>query len=89
MKKTVRILAVESFRRQGNNNGQTKYKIYTSKDGTNFTDQGEFNFDRMRNAGQMVQLPLMPEARYIKYVATQGPNHFAFLAEFYVYGKEL
>jgi hypothetical protein len=37
----------------------------------------------------MVQLPMMPEARYIKYVATQGPNFYAFLAEFYVYGKEL
>lgn len=89
MKKTIRVLAVESFRRQGNSGGQSKYKIYTSNDGVNFTDQGEFDFDRTINAGQMVQLPMMPEARYIKYVATQGPNFYAFLAEFYVYGKEL
>jgi hypothetical protein len=89
MKKTIRVLAVESFRRQGNSGGQSKYKIYTSNDGVNFTDQGEFDFDRTINAGQMVQLPMMPEARFIKYVATQGPNFYAFLAEFYVYGKEL
>lgn len=89
MKKTIRVLSVESFRRQGNSGGQSKYKIYTSNDGVNFTDQGEYNFDRTINAGQMVQLPMMPEARYIKYVATQGPNFYAFLAEFYVYGKEL
>ena len=89
MKKTIRLLAVESFRRQGNSGGQSKYKIFTSNDGVNFADQGEFDFNRTINAGQMVQLPMMPEARYIKYVATQGPNFYAFLAEFYVYGKEL
>ena len=31
----------------------------------------------------------LPEARYVKYEATKGPNHYAFLAEFVVYGEAL
>lgn len=87
MKQKVKILAVECFRRQNNNNGQTKFKIYTSNDGINFTPQGEFSFNSKINAGQMYGLKNIPEARYIKYEATEGPDHYAFLAEFKVYGK--
>jgi len=87
MKQPVRMLAVEGFRRQGNGNGQTKFKIYTSNDGENFEDQGTFDFDAGSDAGQLYPLAFLPEARYFKYEATEGPNHYAFLAEFYVYGQ--
>ncbi|KOH43091.1 DUF4998 domain-containing protein [Sunxiuqinia dokdonensis] len=86
MKQQVKILAVECFRRQGDDRGQAKYKIHTSDDGVNFVDQGTFDFDNKIDAGQMASLAFMPEARYIKYEAIEGPNNFAFLAEFYVYG---
>jgi len=89
MKKKVRMMAVECFRRQGNSNGQTKFKIHTSDDGINFTDQGEFTFNATINAGQFYMLTNLPEARYFKYEATAGPNHYAFLAEIVVYGQEL
>ncbi len=89
MKKKVRMMGVEAFRRQGNGNGQTKFKIHTSDDGINFTDHGEFTFNATINAGQFYALTNLPEARYFKYEATAGPNHYAFLAEIYVYGQEL
>ncbi|PIF02115.1 MAG: hypothetical protein CR996_01520 [Draconibacterium sp.] len=87
MKNTVRIMALECFRRQNNGNGQTKFKIYTSNDGENFVDQGEFDFNSQINDGQMYSLSFLPEARYFKYEATEGPDHYAFLAEIYVYGS--
>lgn len=86
MKQQVKILAVECFRRQGDNRGQSKYKIHTSNDGVNFTDQGTFDFNNQIDAGQVASLSFMPEARYVKYEAIEGPNNYAFLAEFYVYG---
>ncbi|MGQ7869840.1 DUF4998 domain-containing protein [Sunxiuqinia sp. sy24] len=86
MKEQVKILAVECFRRQGDDRGQTKYKIHTSDDGINFEEQGTFDFDNTSDAGQVVSLSFMPEARYFKYEAIEGPNNYAFLSELYVYG---
>jgi len=87
MKETVEISAVECFRRQGNGGGQTKFKIYTSVDGVNFDDQGTFDFDSQIDDGQMYPLESLPEARYLKYEATEGPNNFAFLGELNIYQK--
>lgn len=87
MGEAVKLLAVECFRRQGNGNGQTEFKIYTSNDGENFDDQGTFTFNSKINAGQLYPLAFLPEARYFKYVATKGPNHYAFLSEIYMYGQ--
>ncbi len=87
MHQTVRMMSVECFRRQGNGNGQTKFKIYTSNDGENFEDQGTFNFDGTINDGQMYPMTFLPEARYFKYEATAGVKNYAFLAEIKVYGK--
>jgi len=87
MQETVKISAVECFRRQGNGGGQTKFKIYTSIDGVNFDDQGTFDFDSQIDDGQMYPLESFPEARYLKYEATEGPNNFAFLGELNIYQK--
>lgn len=87
MHKTVRMMAVECFRRQGNGNGQTKFKIYTSNDGENFEDQGTFDFNATINEGQMYPMTFLPEARYFKYEAIAGNKNYAFLAEIKVYGK--
>lgn len=88
LQESKRILAVECFRRQGNGNGQTKFKLYTSNDGVNFEEQGEFNFNAQTDDGQLYPLAFLPTARYIKYEATAGPNHYAFLAEMNVYIQE-
>jgi hypothetical protein len=89
MNAVVQIDKVECFRRQGNNNGQTKFKIYTSNDGVNFDDQGTFDFDSKSDAGQIYFLTSLPEARYLKYEAIEGPNFYAFLAEIYIYGQPM
>lgn len=89
MKETVKVGSIECFRRQGNNDGQTKFQILTSVDGVKFVDQGSFSFNSKTNAGQKYILKMLPEARYIKYVALEGPKYFAFLSEFYVYGAKL
>ncbi len=89
MQKTVRMLAVDCARRQGNGGGHTKFQILTSNDGVNFVDQGAFDFDSQIDDLQMFPLPFLPEARHFKFVALEGPNNFTFLAELNVYGKVL
>ncbi|NQU51857.1 MAG: discoidin domain-containing protein [Bacteroidetes bacterium] len=89
MQKTVRMLAVDCARRQGNGGGHTKFKIYSSNDGVNFEDQGTFDFNSQINDVQMFPLPFLPEARYFKFEAIEGPNNFTFLSEINVYGTVL
>ena len=89
MKETARMLAVDCARRQGNGGGHTKFQILTSNDGENFTDQGIFDFDSKTNDVQLFPLAFLPEARYFKFVALEGPNNFTFLSEFNVYGQVL
>ena len=86
MKKTVRMLAMDFARRQGNGNGHTKFQILTSMDGENFEDQGTFPFNNQINDFQFYPLSFLPEARYFKFVALEGPTNYTFLAEMNVYG---
>ncbi|TKG95887.1 hypothetical protein EYV94_06235 [Puteibacter caeruleilacunae] len=88
MQKSVKMFAVECIRRQGNSQGQTKFKIYTSNDGENFEDQGTFDFDGSSDAAQVFSLSFIPEARYFKYEAIEGPKNYAFLSEINVFGIE-
>jgi uncharacterized Zn ribbon protein len=87
MQEDVNILAIGCNRRQGNSYGQTKFKIYTSDDGVNFDDQGTFDFNSKIDEEQIFALGFLPTARYIKYEAIEGPEYYAFLSEFYVYGS--
>ncbi|MCY1722482.1 DUF4998 domain-containing protein [Prolixibacteraceae bacterium Z1-6] len=89
MQKTVRMLAIDCARRQGNGGGHTKFQILTSNDGDNFTDQGTFDFNSQIDDVQLFPLPFLPEARYFKFVALEGPNNYTFLAELNVYGQIL
>lgn len=87
MNSTVRMLAVDCARRQGNGGGHTKFQILTSNDGENFTDQGIFDFNSQIDDVQLFPLPFLPEARYFKFVALEGPNNYTFLAELNVYAQ--
>lgn len=89
MKQQTRMLAIDCARRQGNGNGHTKFQILTSNDGENFSDQGTFDFDKNIDAYQMFPLPFLPEARYFKFVALEGPTNYTFMAELNVYGQTL
>lgn len=86
LKDIVKLNKVEVFRRSGDGRGQTRFEIHTSLDGVNFTSQGSFNYDP-NSASQMYNLLGLPMARYVKYIATAGPNFFAFLAEMDLYGQ--
>ena len=87
MKEATKLLAVGAARRQNDGRGQTKFIIYTSNDGVNFEEQGTFDFNAGINDEQIFALSFLPEARYIKYEATEGSNFFAFMSEFNVYGN--
>jgi hypothetical protein len=88
MGKDVIIACIEVFRRQGNGGGQTKHQFFYSSNGTDWTDFGTFPMDATTNAGQKFRMATSPTARYIKYVALQGPNFYAFLAELNVYSPK-
>lgn len=72
------------YRRQGNSGGHTERQILVSLDGQNWEDMGTFARDPGTDEGQTINLNY-PRTRYIKYVATQGPNAYTFLAELDVY----
>lgn len=76
------------FKRQNNNNGQTKHQFLVSIDGIEWVDLGTFAMDNTNNAGQ--EYPVLPavSARYIQYKALEGPQFYAFLGELDVYGIE-
>ena len=87
MKKIVRIDKIECFRRQGDGNGQTKFKIYSSLDGITYESHGSFDFNSQIDGGQMYYFSSLPDVRFIKYEAIEGPDKFAFLAELNVFGQ--
>ncbi len=88
MGQSVSIASIEVFRRQDNGGGQTKHQFLYSSDGITWTDFGTFGMNASTNNGQKFRcltIPAVPTARYIKYVALQGPSNYAFLAEISVY----
>ncbi|WP_169514947.1 DUF4998 domain-containing protein [Arenibacter latericius] len=82
------VASFEAFRRQGNGQGQTKHQFLVSIDGETWTDLGTFDMDPSTNDGQVFAFSDIATARYFKYVALEGPNAYAFLAEINVYGLE-
>jgi hypothetical protein len=82
------IASFEVFRRQNNGNGQTKHQFLVSNDGVTWTDLGTFDMNSGSNEGQIFPMSDNPTARYFKYVATEGPNNYAFMGEINVYGLE-
>jgi len=81
---TKEVRSFELFKRQGNDSGPTKIQLLVSSDGETWTDLGTFDFDATTDAGQIFEVE-HTEANYIKYVALEGPWHYAFLAEIDIY----
>ncbi len=81
---TLRIGAVETFRRRGNGSAQNVVQILISEDNENWVDKGTFEIDNQTDDGQLKEFePGM--ARYIRYNALAGSSVFAMLAELEVY----
>lgn len=85
MGKEVAIAFIEVFRRQGNGGGQTKHQFLYSNNGTDWTNFGTFSMNGTIDSGQKFKSTITSTTRYIKYVALEGPNFYAFLAELNVY----
>ncbi len=86
--KEVTISRFECYRRQDDDRGQTECQFLTSRDGITWEDQGTYDFDSSTNDAQSYRMTSNPQARYFKYVATAGPNFYAFLGEITVFGAE-
>lgn len=85
MGEEVVISTIEVFRRQGNGGGQTKHQFMYSTNGTDWMDYGTFDMNKDTDDGQKFSNESKPTARYIKYVALEGSNFYAFLGELNVY----
>lgn len=84
MGETKTVNAFECSRRQGDERGPTKIQFMGSADGENWTDLGTFDFDADSDAAQRFDIT-PTDMQYFKYVALEGNDTFAFLAEINVY----
>lgn len=87
MGQEVTISRFENIRRLGDSRGQTQIQFLTSLDGENWEDFGLLDLDTSTDAPQSFRLTSNPTARYFKYVATEGPNFFAFVGEINIFGS--
>lgn len=87
MKKTINVSRVELTCRQDNTTTFTAFNIQGSMDGLTWTDYGSYTLV-MKNATQSYSIPNNPPMRYIRIYAATGPNYYANLAEFSVFGFE-
>lgn len=87
MKKPISITRVELTCRQDNFTTFTAFTVQGSTDGISWTDQDTFTL-LGKNDTQSFQLSTVLNTRYIRIYASAGPNYYANLAEFSVYGYE-
>lgn len=80
------ITGFEIFRRSGNNGGATVHEFWVSNDNVSFTLAATLNAALDSNDGFSVNTDEIMVGRYVKYVATAGPNDFTFLSEINVFG---
>jgi len=84
MGETHSVKAFDCSRRQGDERGQTKIQFLGSSDGENWTDLGTFDFDADSDDAQRFDVT-PTDMQYFKYVALEGNDTFAFLAEINIY----
>ncbi|RZJ85727.1 MAG: hypothetical protein EOO20_19740 [Chryseobacterium sp.] len=87
MKKLISVSRVELTCRQDNFTTFTSFTLQGSNDGVTWTDAETFPFV-MKNPTQSYMLTNVLKTRYIRIYATTGPNYYANLAEFSVFGYE-
>jgi len=80
------IAGFEIFTRKGFNGGATVHEFWVSSDNVNFTQVASLNAALDPNNGSLVYSDAITTARYVKYVAIEGPNNFTYLGEIKVLG---
>ncbi len=92
MGEDVTIATIEVFRRQGSTAGPTKIQLLYSQNGTKWSDFGVFPMKNNTDSGQKFysssSFPVFPTARYVKFVALEGPNYYTMIGELSVYYPE-
>ncbi|UOB18444.1 DUF4998 domain-containing protein [Abyssalbus ytuae] len=81
------IAYFEIFRRPGDDRGATVHEFWVSNDNINFTKVATLNAKLENDNGYIATADAFTKGRYIKYIATQGPDFFTFLAEINIYGN--
>jgi len=87
MVKTINVTRVELTCRPGVSNTFTEFTMQGSMNGTTWTSYDSFTLVQ-KDPTQSFVLTGTPKMRYIRIYATKGPNAYANLAEFSVFGYE-
>lgn len=82
------VASFEMFRRPGAWWAANKHEFWVSSDNVNWTKVASYDDWLRDDNGVVVALPEAVKARYFKYVAVEGYDYYAFLAEINVYGLE-
>ena len=80
------VAGFEVFTRSGDSRGTTEHEFWVSNDNVTFTQVATLNAAIDINNGALVAADALTTARYVKYVATVGPENFTFLGEIRVLG---
>ena len=81
------IAGFEVFRRSGNAGGATAHEFWVSSDNVTFTLFTTLEAELVTDNGYLAnKATALTTARYVKYVATVGPNNHTFLSEINVFG---
>lgn len=80
------VAGFEIFRRQGRTGSAEVHEFWVSNDNVTFTKVATLNAVLDSDNGFMANADSVTSARYVKYVATEGPNTFTYLSEINIYG---
>lgn len=75
------VAGFEVFTRSGDSRGATEHEFWVSNDNVTFTKIATLNAAIDVNSGTLVATDAVTTARYVKYIATAGPENFTFLGE--------
>lgn len=75
-----------TFENGGDNRAPDRIQFLVSTDNLIWTDLGVFDFNRNINGEQAYIIPSNPSARYVKFVAVQGPENNMVIGEISAYG---
>lgn len=82
------ISSFEIFRRQGQGGGATVHEFWVSNDNITYKKVATYTGALSTNNAYTASALANTKARYVKYLATTGPNNFTYLGEINVFGAE-
>lgn len=86
MQKSRNITAFEIFRMKDDDRACDRFELAVSNDNINWKILGDYDFNRLSNAGQMYSFESLPQSRYFKFTGIAGPQNYMVMGEISVYG---